>query len=108
YAPGTGAHWQLAWSKTGDCTARNSTVRVFPNPTENGIINVMINSRKSNSNFRFEVHSLSGTKLLDFENNVMNGQNGKTFNISSLKTGLYLYTITIGKEKEYGKMKVSN
>ncbi|WP_074407874.1 Ig-like domain-containing protein [Aquimarina megaterium] len=108
YAPGTGAHWQLAWSKTGDCTVRNSTVSVFPNPTENGIINVMINSGKSNSKFRFEVHSLNGTKLLDFENNVMNGQNGKTFDISSLKTGLYLYTITIGKEKEYGKMKVSN
>ncbi|EZH74267.1 hypothetical protein ATO12_15490 [Aquimarina atlantica] len=108
YAPGTGAHWQSAWSKTGDCTVRNSAVSVFPNPTENGIINVMINSGKSNSNFRFEVHSLNGTKLLDFENNVMNGKNGKTFDISSLKTGLYLYTITIGKEKEYGKMKVSN
>ncbi|WP_233195788.1 glycosyl hydrolase family 18 protein [Aquimarina sp. MAR_2010_214] len=110
YAPGTGAHWQDAWSKTGDCTgtARNSKVKVFPNPAENGIINVMINSRKSNSDFRFEVHSLSGATLLDFKNNVMNGENGKTFDISPLKSGLYLYTITIGKEKEYGKMKVSN
>ncbi len=109
YAPGTGAHWQTAWSKTGDCSAAKSSladaVRVFPNPATSEI-NVSVNA--ANTNFRLQVYTISGAKVLDFKDSQLNGSFRKTFDISNLKSGLYMYTVSLGNENVQGKLVVNN
>ncbi len=107
YAPGTGAHWQSAWSKTGDCVAAKSlsnSISVFPNPITKGIINVKVNSTASTEGFRFEIYTITGAKVLDIKEDTMNGKSSQSFNVSELKPGIYLYTVSAGDKKVQGKL----
>jgi len=110
YAPGTGLHWQSAWSKSGDCEGTKSSsliaLNTYPNPI-NSILHISVNSDLSDSNFNLKIYTISGAKVLDFTNNsIKRGNNLKDFDLSQLKSGLYLYTISIAKEGiyRYGKI----
>ncbi|QKX05475.1 T9SS type A sorting domain-containing protein [Aquimarina sp. TRL1] len=109
YAPGEGAYWQQAWTKTGTCTSRifldNSEISVFPNPVVGETIQVTMKSEQKYADFKLEIFNANGIKVLDFKNTVVEkGSNTKTFNISTLQEGLYFFTITKGKEKVRGKI----
>ncbi len=102
YAPGTGAHWQSAWSQSGDCTGAKSAssiaFRTYPNPVDN-TLHVSLNSELSDSNFTLKIYTISGAKALEFTNNSIKRSNSsKAFDLSQLESGLYLYTISIAKK----------
>ncbi len=102
YAPGTGIHWQSAWSKSGDCTGAKSAspiaFRTYPNPVNN-TLHISIQSDLSDSNFNLKIYSVSGAKVLSFTNNSLKSGNSlKTFDLSQLESGLYLYTISIAEK----------
>ncbi len=86
-------------------TKSDNKIRIFPNPIIGNQINVSIENEISDTDFRLQVFSTSGAKVLDFKNNnIQKGRNQKSFDISALKGGMYFYTVSYGKEKINGKL----
>ncbi|WP_103070076.1 glycoside hydrolase family 19 protein [Aquimarina sediminis] len=111
YAPGTGAHWQLAWTKTGTCAARTTNLEiasndysVFPTVTQD-IVNFRIKNEKA-SWVKINLYHISG-KLISTE--TFSGRQTKKVNsftqdLSNLKKGLYVFKIYIDNDVYFEKV----
>ncbi|WP_081802040.1 glycoside hydrolase family 19 protein [Aquimarina atlantica] len=109
YAPGTGAHWQMAWTKTGTCGKSNVDITsnkysVFPTVTQD-IVNFRIKTDNV-SWVKINLYHLSG-KLISTQS--FNGVHTKTLksfthDLSNLKKGLYVFKIYINDDVYFEKI----
>ncbi len=109
YAPGTGAHWQMAWTKTGTCGKSNADITsnkysVFPTITQD-IVNFRIKTDTA-SWVKINLYHLSG-KLISTQS--FNGVYTKTLksfthDLSNLKKGLYVFKIYINNDVYFEKI----
>ncbi|WP_074407877.1 glycoside hydrolase family 19 protein [Aquimarina megaterium] len=109
YAPGTGAHWQMAWTKIGACGKNNSEITsnkysVFPTVTQD-IVNFRIKTDNT-SWVKINLYHLSG-KLISTQS--FNGIQTKTLksfthDLSNLKNGLYVFKIYINDDVYFEKI----
>ncbi|WP_160112183.1 glycoside hydrolase family 19 protein [Aquimarina sp. AU58] len=109
YAPGTGAHWQTAWTKIGACGKSDSEITsnnysVFPTVTQD-IVNFRIKTDNT-SWVKINLYHLSG-KLISTQS--FNGVQAKTLksfthDLSNLKNGLYVFKIYINDDVYFEKI----
>lgn len=109
YAPGTGAHWQTAWTKIGACGKSNFEITsnnysVFPTITQD-IVNFRIKTDNT-SWVKINLYHLSG-KLISTQS--FNGVQAKTLksfthDLSNLKNGLYVFKIYINDDVYFEKI----
>ncbi|WP_146052789.1 glycoside hydrolase family 19 protein [Aquimarina sp. I32.4] len=98
YAPGTGAHWEQAWTKVGACAitqARSNDYFLYPTVTED-IVTLRIKTKKI-SQVRVDLYHISG-KLIEtqsFKSNQIKITNSFTQDLSNLKNGLYIFKIYV-------------
>jgi hypothetical protein len=109
YAPGTGAHWQLAWTKTGTCAKNNSEMAsnnysVFPTVTQD-IVNFRIKTDNT-SWVRINLYHLSGKLISTQSFNGIQAKTVKSFthDLSNLKKGLYVFKIYINDNVYFEKI----
>ncbi|WP_084050311.1 glycoside hydrolase family 19 protein [Aquimarina macrocephali] len=109
YAPGTGAHWQLAWTKTGTCAKSNSEINsndysVFPTVTQD-IVNFRIKTDNT-SWIKINLYHLSGKLISTQSFNGIQTKSGKSFthDLSNLKNGLYVFKIYINDDVYFEKI----
>ncbi len=109
YAPGTGAHWQLAWTKTGTCAKSNSEMAsnnysVFPTVTQD-IVNFRIKTDNT-SWVRINLYHLSGKLISTQSFNGIQAKTVKSFthDLSNLKKGLYVFKIYINDNVYFEKI----
>ncbi|CAM1362958.1 glycosyl hydrolase family 18 protein [Tenacibaculum xiamenense] len=106
YAPGTGMYWDHAWTKVGTCTAPvvGNKLEVYPNPVLSKL--TLLNSKESSAiagsvEVQLEVYNISGVQVI---NSNVNSNNGSiTYDVSSLRKGLYFYVVHYGQVKYEGK-----
>ncbi|WP_082422604.1 glycoside hydrolase family 19 protein [Aquimarina longa] len=103
YAPGTGAHWQLAWTKVGACkgnTPQQATAKysLYPTITEN-VVNLKMNTEKA-SWARVDLYDFAGKLVRTQSFNNLQGNTEKSFtqDLSGLKKGLYIFKIYMDGE----------
>ncbi|WP_128755399.1 InlB B-repeat-containing protein, partial [Aquimarina sediminis] len=105
YAPGTGSHWESAWTGAGNCgnksgnTIGNSNkelFRIHPNPFASEI-NIATSLLQNNKSFTIMIYNLNG-KIVHKES-VSSGSQGKIVTIKPkvTRSGIYLLTIKDGK-----------
>ncbi|WP_108870094.1 glycosyl hydrolase family 18 protein [Aquimarina aquimarini] len=106
YAPGTGAHWEMAWTKTGVCTTalEASKYSLYPTVTQD-VVNLSVHTENA-SLIKVDVYHISG-KLIDTQS--FNGGNAKTAkslvkDLSNLKNGLYIFKIHVDNNVYFEKV----
>lgn len=82
-------------------TKKLSSVDVYPNPVTD-VLNFKVDTKRS--------HELIKVTLTNMLGRVVSNQSGTSteiqFDVSDLAPGLYGYTVTVGAERYYGKVKV--
>ncbi|PKV50306.1 putative secreted protein (Por secretion system target) [Aquimarina sp. MAR_2010_214] len=109
YAPGTGAHWQMAWTKTGACGKNNLQVgakgyTVYPTVTKD-IVNLTIHT-KNRSLIRIGLYDFSGKLMYSQTFSELQKNTKKMFSqdVSHLKNGLYVFKIQVDKNIYFEKI----
>ncbi|WP_438712549.1 InlB B-repeat-containing protein [Aquimarina muelleri] len=101
YAPGTGMYWELAWTGTGNCGSKNSTVinekdgksfQVYPNPFKDQI-NIITSLPKSNARYMIFVYDLKGNVI--YEKNIFLESRNTNITLDPIVkySGIYMLSI---------------
>lgn len=118
YAPGTGAHWQAAWKKTGTCSTTVASlpkqnivanskdkIKVFSNPVVDDLIIVNLSNLSLRGNVQsqstIQIFDINGVIVLSKKINLGNKKN--TFDVRSLKDGIYFYGFEKNGKKHTGR-----
>lgn len=71
----------------------NNTVRIYPNPSSDGLVNVLYDTNYDKVNIA--LYNMSGRKIMEKEVSA-NGFNNMQLNLSELSSGVYLLQYTAG------------
>lgn len=81
----------------------NEQIKIIPNPIRE-TSNITFNSL-SNSNYNLKVYNLLGNLIQTIKGTTIKGTNTLKYNKPNVASGIYIYNLTIGKEKNYkGKL----
>ena len=83
------------------------TVQVLSNPVRDGLMKIQFDLSATTSAVTIKLYNIAGVKVLEKTvNNLQRGSTSEAVDISTLDTGIYLYTISLDGEKINGKVLV--
>lgn len=72
------------------------TFGMYPNPSNNGMVNIVYDIQNTSEENSIEVYNMTGTQVFSTKANASNGFYNKTLNLSQLPVGVYVVSFISG------------